>query len=190
MQAPILNKYRLLLLCLAVVSLSSCSVAKYSQNNTIAELQIAQQNTQAAYKEVPKNASENKLAENEITQAPESAQNKQLHKTGNQQKTIKFKRTVNRVVNSSAKSIKKLTPDTRNMVQTAAKKWKPVREKNGIKFRDVLFVIVLLALLALLGGILHNIFGLGFIITAVIVIVLAFFVIWLYIWFENNETYK
>jgi hypothetical protein len=76
------------------------------------------------------------------------------------------------------------------MIQTAAKKWKPVGEKNGIKFRDVLFVIVLLALLALVGGILHNIFGLGFIVTAVIGIAIGFFVVWLYIWFENNETYK
>jgi len=196
MKSSFFSKYAIWLLGLAVITLSSCSVSKYSRINSYNEttdLQIVQQNTPGTYIETPKNASaaDDKLIAEKMAEEKKTVAGKdEISNTKQPKNTVRLKKTVNTAVNKTAKNIKVLLPDTRKLVQTAAKDWKPNKGSVHITLKDLLFLAVLIALLALLGGILHNFVGISFTLAMIIAIAVGFLVVWLYIWFNNNETYK
>lgn len=161
----------------------ACSTSKQVLQQPETELKIAQQPSPQPYMQVAENALVQQTAEQPALQnkADKTIENRTATKPNN------LKKNINSAAKQSVKKIKSLVPDTRTMVQSASKEWKPNKQNFSLGWKDIVFVLVLLGLLALLGGILYNLAGLSMIYTLLITIGIAFLVICIYLWYLHND---
>jgi hypothetical protein len=164
--------------------LTSCTTSKFAQQYNEPKLDIVQNNLPQPYIAQPENTSEAKQntteASTQTVTAP--AEDIKIIKT-----PIKHTRNLKTTAQQSVQKLRKLAPDTRIIVQTASKEWNPRKQNWSLNWKDVVFIIVLLALLALMVGILHNLLGLAITIALLIALGVAFLVICIYIWYLNND---
>ncbi|MGZ5281835.1 MAG: hypothetical protein ACXWEY_06095 [Bacteroidia bacterium] len=162
----------------------SCNTSKTALQHQDNQLEIAQNNLPQPYIAVPENA----LEPQQNTEKPALRNGSKTTAESNISSTSKkHYQNIKTTAAQSVKKIKKLVPDTRNFVQSASKKWNPNKQNFTLSWKDVVFVLVLLALLALMGGILHNLVGLSLVWTLVITIGIAFLVVCIYLWYLHNN---
>lgn len=169
---------------LMLIIFASCSTGKHTIQLADYQLQIAQLPAQDTYIQQQENDSKQILQEQK-TSNQESNQYQEKIKLDFKQNHAKS--TIKKTAQKTISSIRKQIPATQKLVQTASKKWKPRKYNFNVTWKDVVFVFVLLALLALLGGILYNLLGLNTLFTALIIIAISFVVLSVYIWLLNNK---